>query len=542
MASGANRHSDKHDCNYTMMQAFEWYTQAEGKHWEWLGNNAKRFGEMGITAVWIPPPTKASSASSTGYDIYDLYDFGEFTHPRDEKAGVNPPNRTKYGTRQQLEEAMKKLRENGISIYVDAVLNHKAGADEVELFKARMVDQNDRSKLISDAYDIEGWTKFTFPGRGDKYSNFKWGFEHFTGVDWDQKGETKAIFRIEGDGKHWASDVDKENGNFDYLMFADVDHAHHDVHEDMLNWGAWVMRNFPVAGFRFDAVKHMSRDFVCDFVKRIREEARQLRKERGLEPADESEGPIAFSVGEFWKDSVDSCLKYLGAFGDEQFSLFDAPLHYNFKEAGDGGDNYDLRKIFDGSIVQARPIDAVTLVENHDTQSGQALESTVSATFKPLAYAIILMRVSGYPCVFLGDLDGCNTTGIDDGQGKAEPMTDLTKFVKARKYYAYGEQRDYWDHPQCVAWVRTGSKSTDADLSSEEAGYDVSATILCNGSGDGSKWVEVGKHLAGKKFVDVIGWYQGEREVNQDGWLEAVCHPRSVSIWVPSESAYRKYF
>ncbi len=541
MASSANKHSDKHEHNYTMMQAFEWYTQGEGKHWQWLGDNAKRFADMGITAVWIPPPTKASSGSSTGYDIYDTWDLGEFAHPRDKDAGLQPPHRTKYGTREQLEAAMKELRKNGISIYVDAVLNHRMGADELQTFKARMVDQNDRTKLCSDAYDIEGWTKFTFPGRDGKYSDFKWGFEHFTGVDWDQKAETKAIFRIEGDGKHWATDVDKENGNYDFLMGADVDHAHPDVQKDLFNWGAWMMRNFPIAGFRFDAVKHMSRDFVHDFVKHIREEARKLRKERGLEAADESEGPIAFSVGEFWKDDLDSCLKYLGNFGDEQFSLFDTPLHYNMKEAGDAAESYDLRKIFDATIVQKRPIDAVTLVENHDTQKGQALESTVSAQFKPLAYALILMRVSGYPCVFLGDLDGCNTTGIDNGEGKAEPMADLDKFLKARKYYAYGEQRDVWDHPNCIAWVRTGTKDPDSSAD-DDAGYDASATIICNGTEEGSKWVEVGKRYVGKNFVDVIGWFQGQQKVNDDGWVEVKCHPRSVSVWVPEDSKHRQFF
>ncbi|SJX66056.1 probable alpha-amylase [Sporisorium reilianum f. sp. reilianum] len=536
MASSANKHADKHEHNYTMCQAFEWYTQGEGKHWQWLGDNAKRFADMGITAVWIPPPTKASSASSTGYDIYDTWDLGEFTHPRDEKAGVQPPNRTKYGTREQLEAAVQELRKNGISIYVDAVLNHRMGADELQTFKARMVDQNDRNKFVSDAYDIEGWTKFTFPGRGDKYSSFKWGFEHFAGVDWDQKSETKAIFRIEGDGKHWATDVDKENGNYSFLLGVDIDHEHPDAKKDLLDWGAWMMRNFPIAGFRFDAVKHISRHFIHDFVKHIREEARKLREERGLEPADEAEGPIAFSVGEFWKDSLDSCLKYLTEFGDEQFSLFDAPLHYNFKEAGDGAENYDLRKIFDGSIVQARPIDAVTLVENHDTQKGQALESTVPAQFKPLAYAIILMRVDGYPCVFLGDLDGCNPTGIDNGEGKAEPMADLEKFVKARKYFAYGEQKEYWDHANCIAWVRTGTKADDG------SGYDASATIICNGSGQGSKWVEVGKQYVGQNFVDVIGWFQGQSKVNDDGWVEVHCHPRSASIWVPENSKHREFF
>lgn len=89
-----------------------------------------------------------------------------------------------------------------------------------------------------------------------------------------------------------------------------------------------------------------------------------------------------------------------------QFTVFDAPLHYNFKEAGEAKANFDLRKIWDGSIVQARPVDAVTCVENHDTQPGQALESWVSSGFKPLAYALILLRVDGYPCVFYGDLYG----------------------------------------------------------------------------------------------------------------------------------------
>lgn len=48
------------------------------------------------------------------------------------------------------------------------MFNHKFGGDEKEKFKAREVDPDDRTKFTSDAYDIEGWTKFTFPGRGDK--------------------------------------------------------------------------------------------------------------------------------------------------------------------------------------------------------------------------------------------------------------------------------------------------------------------------------------------------------------------------------------
>jgi hypothetical protein len=60
-----------------------------------------------------------------------------------------------------------------------------------------------------------------------------------------------------------------------------------------------------------------------------------------------------FAVGEFWKDSLNK----LGT----QFSVFDAPLHYSFKEAGEAGNNFDLRQIFDGTLVKDRPMDAVSV-------------------------------------------------------------------------------------------------------------------------------------------------------------------------------------
>lgn len=56
----------------------------------------------------------------------------------------------------------------------EAVVDARAGADDKETFKATMVDQNNRSKEVGEMHDIEGWTKFDFPGRGDKYSPMKW--------------------------------------------------------------------------------------------------------------------------------------------------------------------------------------------------------------------------------------------------------------------------------------------------------------------------------------------------------------------------------
>jgi hypothetical protein len=48
--------------------------------------------------------------------------------------------------------------------------------------------------------------------------------------------------------------------------------------------------------------------------------------------------------------------------------LFDAPLQMKFHEASRQGRDYDMSQIFSGTLVEADPFHAVTLVTNHDTQ------------------------------------------------------------------------------------------------------------------------------------------------------------------------------
>ncbi len=37
-------------------------------------------------------------------------------------------------------------------------------------------------------------------------------------------------------------EVSSENGNYDYLMYADLDFDHPDVANEMKNWGTWYVR------------------------------------------------------------------------------------------------------------------------------------------------------------------------------------------------------------------------------------------------------------------------------------------------------------
>jgi len=302
--------------------------------------------------------------------------------------------------------------------------------------------------------------------------------------------------------------VDHEHGNFDYLMGSDIDHQHPEVSEDFFKFGKWAVDEFGIAGFRLDAVKHIDELFMSKFISETRANTNM---------------PRLFAMGEFWKDDPGELDEYLGTLG-VQFSLFDVPLHYNFKEAGDRGSSYNMTQIFDNTIVQSRPIDAVTFVDNHDTQIGQALQSWVSPWFKPIAYSLILLRPSGYPCVFWGDVYGC------EGSNPQQPVSQLNYFILARKNFAFGDVIDYFDHPNCIGWVRTG-----------DAEHDGLAIVVCNGD-EGWKDMEVGAQHAGETWTDVLGWHPGQVVIGNNGWATFRCPARSVSLWAKTDARGREQF
>ena len=143
--------------NQTLMQYFEWYLPDDGQHWNRLAEDAPNLAAKGIRKVWMPPAFKGTGSNDVGYGVYDLFDLGEF----DQKGTV----RTKYGLKEEYLRAIEVLGQNGIEAIADVVLNHKAAADYKERFTVVEVDPNDRTKVLSEPFEIKGWTKFVFPGR-----------------------------------------------------------------------------------------------------------------------------------------------------------------------------------------------------------------------------------------------------------------------------------------------------------------------------------------------------------------------------------------
>ena len=490
--------------NGTMFQYFEWYMEdLQADLWIRLKKDAEHLAKIGITSVWIPPVFKATSPFDTGYGSYDLYDLGEF----DQKGSL----KTKYGSKPELLDAIKTLQDHGIQVYADVVINHKANGDEKETFKVRAVDPNNRNRTISEPYEIEGWTKFTFPGRGDKYSPFKWSWIHFSGTDYDARQSQRGVYMIEGVNKGWSEGVTHEKGNYDFLMFNDIDYKHPDVVKEIRTWALWFVRETGIDGFRFDAVKHINDFFMRDLVRKIRGEYRTN----------------FYAVGEYWVQDKDEINEYLEN-TDFEMDLFDVKLHFNMHEASKTGGAYDMRRIFDGTLVQENPECAVTFVDNHDSQPTQSLESWVEAWFKPLAYALILLRQEGYPKVFYGDYYGIKAPESIDGH---KAMIDNLLYLRSR--HSYGEEVDYFDHENIVGWVRRGN---------EEHPYGC-AVIMSNGEG-GEKPMNVGAVNKGAVYADYTGNRTDKITIDEKGEGIFPCNGGQVSVWVrdniSSEEAFHE--
>lgn len=490
--------------NGVMMQFFHWYVEADGSFWSELAEKTEALASKGITALWLPPAYKgAEGEEDVGYAVYDRYDLGEF----DQKGTV----RTKYGTRAEYINAIHQAQRAGLDIYADVVINHMLGADKEEDFRATPVCPDDRHQAIGEEQAIRAWTHFTFSGRNGKYSDMEWHWWHFNATDYNSADPEadEAVYLFEG--KSFDDQVDLEKGSFDYLMGCDLDVNNPEVADALKRWGEWYIDLIDLDGFRFDAVKHVRAGFFPQWMKHMQRYS----------------GRSLFSVGEYWSGNIKALHRFVDL-TDGMVPLFDAPLHYNFHHASLRGSHYDMRDIFDNSLVKTHPELAVTLVDNHDSQPLQALESVVEPWFKPLAYALILLRKDGYPCIFYADYYGAEYTDIGwDGQcydivlDSHQALIDV--FLEARHAYGYGEQRDYFNHHNVIGWTRLGTEQYLGGM----------AVVMSNGD-RGTKRMYVGQ--PNRTYIDATSHIETPIKTDKSGWAKFLCPAGSVSVWIPQPS------
>jgi alpha-amylase len=144
----------------------------------------------------------------------------------------------------------------------------------------------------------------------------------------------------------------------------------------------------------------------------------------------------------------------------------------------------------------------------------------VQAWFKPSAYAIILLRAEGYPCVFYGDLFGM------PNDGDIPPVRELPVLMEARRRFAYGEQHDYFDSPDIIGWTREG------DPERETSGC---AVVLTDKVGS-EKTMYVGSRHAGERWICVMG-EENAVEVDGEGNATFQVGDGRCSVYLPESAA-----
>ncbi|WP_198411247.1 alpha-amylase domain-containing protein [Marinimicrobium alkaliphilum] len=381
----------EHLVNNTMYQAFYW--DAYPGLWNDLPAMAQPLAEAGITSLWLPPAAKGMAGTfSVGYDVYDFWDLGEF-----DQKGTVP---TRYGTRQQLENALAALDNLGIEAYYDVVFNHRMGADAQENIPNWGTAWSMFNLDGRDAHYTQDW--------GYLYHNFQWDWTAFNGID-------DSLFP----GKWWGNTF-----HFPYLMGNDVDYNRNDVVDEMKAWGEWIINHVGFNGFRMDAIAHVDSDFTRDWVNHVQ-----------WATNDE-----VFFVAEAWVNDV---IGYLDHVGTPHLRAFDFQLREDFVSLSSG--NKDMRW-WGGLVNSHRAEQAVTFVDNHDTsRAGNPYGMPEVNSYKNQAYAYILMREQGVPTVFARDYD-------EFGMAPT-----LDKLIEARRYFAYGPGHEYSGNTEAVyAYVREG--------------------------------------------------------------------------------------
>jgi len=180
--------------SHVIFQDFSFFQPYESDTYETLTARAEELADLGITDVWMAPPYRALNAyNEEGYAVTDRYDLGEFP------AGHNGETATKYGTAEQLKDAIKAMHNAGISVQADIVPNQIYLYQDREVVPVTAVNQygnlgteDVRGKLY-EVYTVGG-------GEGQKkYGTFDtWTSAYLNGLQPQELGTDRVMLDADG--------------------------------------------------------------------------------------------------------------------------------------------------------------------------------------------------------------------------------------------------------------------------------------------------------------------------------------------------------
>jgi len=178
----------------------------------------------------------------------------------------------------------------------------------------------------------------------------------------------------------------------------------------------------------------------------------------------------------------------------------------------------DLTKWQYGILIHSSPL---ALIDYFPTASrSEHPWAQVYSSFKPQAYALILLRSNGR-CVFYGDLYPCSFHDPEVAQ-------ILKQLIDCRKRFAYGPLNDYVansPHRNCVGFTRLG------------LGPRLGCAVVLSNADPSVNSVEhtlpmnVGQANANQRYRNLLG-DSGEIVTGADGWGSFRFAPGQVAVWI----------
>ncbi|MBV8139846.1 MAG: DUF1929 domain-containing protein [Deltaproteobacteria bacterium] len=368
--------------------------------WDCIASQANDLRKVGFTAVWLPPVLKTASGAgpnADGYGPFDDYDIGS----RDQK-GPRNTTFTRFGSREQLQRCVAILRANGLDVYLDMVEHQRIGDTKPFVFRYPGADGT--------------------PDMG-RFPKNPSNFIPQVPRDPDLGGPASDDFPF---GRELAP----INGL-----------PHRYVSDNLIAASAWLTRALDVQGYRIDDVKGLSTDFLRPFLETV---------------------PMAgkFAVGEYFDGNAILVNHWvINPFGmNGRTSAFDFPLKFVLNGVCNNAGRFDISQLDHAGLAGISPFNAVTFVENHDTDLNPG-ESMVSN--KALAYAYILTS-EGYPCVYYRDYD----MGPDGFRLK--PQIDTLIWVHEK--LANGPTQQRFKDFNVFAYERLGAPHLLVGLNNDPAG------------------------------------------------------------------------
>ncbi len=497
-----------------MMQGFYWDVTPGGVWYDEIARQADLLGLAGFDGIWLPPPSKgAAGAFDVGYTPYDYYDLGDFdSAPGDNTSGTGAFVPTRYGDRAQLENALERLRANGIEIYMDIVLNHRSGG-------------NLEPNRFAEWYTNRGGGSLFSPDGEQTFTAFP--LTHGSGrIAWPV-GEGNDFFfpnAVRNPGNTGDFFADNQIAGFHqmYVNSFGYQNALHDgdgsnlpIGDSLMVWGDWLTQELGLDGFRFDFVKGIHPAYLNRWV--------DYGAMRGK-----------FHVHELFDGDMGRKLSYLNMVSSTQKpgAMFDFNMRFAYKEMSDGGNNYDIRNwhgrgLFNQPGVPYERI--VTFVDNHDfdrtNYRGEVTQEGHSPVIgrKMLAYAHMLTH-PGYAQVWWQDYF---RYGLAD---------EINKLVSIRKNFASGSFRILTRDGNPDSWSGPGDAARHLYIAERGGINDQTGLIVAiNNHSDNEYGVFVDTQWPGRQLYDVTGNRQDTVQVANDGRAFISANPESYSVYVPVE-------